>query len=382
MTFQKDGILRRHRPEIKIKKGMLFETIYDILGDKFHHRSKKESPMKPVRNRSMECAKLVAAVFVVFLHVPFPGEIGGLVCCLSRFAVPLFFAISGYFSYQTQPKKLVKRLCHILTLELLGILLQILWRCFQAVLLGGSIPDVLLSLIPTGDMMKRWMLFHVDPFSGHLWYLSAMVSCYGVLWLYTLLWYKKRSSYGPLYAVSGILLVLFFCLSEFSGGLGIHVDYILYRNAWLFGLPMFSMGLFLRNYQPRLSAAGGKLLLLMLAGTALSIVEWRHLGGWEMYGGTVLFTGALLLLLAKHPLAGAPKVLGIFGSLSTPVYLIHLIFLEWYNQFYQWPLSQRLGAAEGWLRPFIVLAMSLITAACIVCLQSVFRHFRKGVKTP
>lgn len=40
MTFQKDGILRRHRPEIKIKKGMLFETIYDILGNRLHNPCK------------------------------------------------------------------------------------------------------------------------------------------------------------------------------------------------------------------------------------------------------------------------------------------------------------------------------------------------------
>lgn len=30
-----------------------------------------------VRNQAMECFKMVAAIFVVFLHVPFPGKTEG-----------------------------------------------------------------------------------------------------------------------------------------------------------------------------------------------------------------------------------------------------------------------------------------------------------------
>lgn len=55
--------------------------------------------MKLQRNQTLECCRILAAVFVVFLHVPFPGTVGKTVNCLARFAVPLFFAISGWFSY-------------------------------------------------------------------------------------------------------------------------------------------------------------------------------------------------------------------------------------------------------------------------------------------
>ena len=50
--------------------------------------------LKNTRNLSLECFKLLAACFVVFLHIPFPGTFGQLTVCLSRFAVPLFFAVS------------------------------------------------------------------------------------------------------------------------------------------------------------------------------------------------------------------------------------------------------------------------------------------------
>lgn len=47
------------------------------------------------RNQSMDLAKLIASFFVVFLHVPFPGQIGQIIGCLARFAVPLFFILAG-----------------------------------------------------------------------------------------------------------------------------------------------------------------------------------------------------------------------------------------------------------------------------------------------
>ena len=62
------------------------------------------------RNLSIECAKLIASFFVIFIHIPFPGTVGHGINCAARCAVPLFFAVSGYFSYRTPCGKLAKRL--------------------------------------------------------------------------------------------------------------------------------------------------------------------------------------------------------------------------------------------------------------------------------
>ena len=334
--------------------------------------------MKSARNLSMECAKLVAACFVVFLHVPFPGELGGLISCLSRFAVPMFFAISGYFSYQANTQKLAKRLRHILMLEAAAIGAQIVWKGYLASYSGDTLWSYLRETLSGGSVLIKWFLLNVDPFSGHLWYLSAMVSCYAVLWFLVRF---HETSYRPLYILSSVFLVIFFCLSEFSPLFGIHVDYIFYRNAWFFGLPMFAMGLFLREYQTCLSRSSGRLLLWMLSGVALSFWEWRILGGWEMYLGTVLFTAALLLLLAKHPLQNGPGFLRMFGSLSTLIYLFHLIILDYYNNFHLWQRMQQWGEQEGWIRPLLILGVSLFTAILLVCVQECFSFLRNRIQT-
>ena len=70
------------------------------------------------RNLTLELCKLIAACFVVFIHVPFPAPAGEWVLCLARFAVPMFFAISGWYSYGAAPNKLLHRMVRVLALEL------------------------------------------------------------------------------------------------------------------------------------------------------------------------------------------------------------------------------------------------------------------------
>ena len=68
------------------------------------------------RNEAMELFKLLASVLVVFIHVKFPGTVGSVTVSLARLAVPVFLAISGWFSFGTKPERLLKRLGHILVL--------------------------------------------------------------------------------------------------------------------------------------------------------------------------------------------------------------------------------------------------------------------------
>ena len=43
--------------------------------------------------------KIIAAFFVVGIHVHFPGDFGRAFVAVARFAVPFFFMVSGFFSY-------------------------------------------------------------------------------------------------------------------------------------------------------------------------------------------------------------------------------------------------------------------------------------------
>lgn len=327
---------------------------------------------KQNKNQSLEICKLIASFFVVFLHVPFPGTFGGAVSCLSRFAVPLFFAISGWFSYQTGPEKLAKRMGRILLLELAGIFVHFLWGVALTMYQNRSFGEFLGELVPTASEIARWIVLNIDPYAGHLWYLSAAALCYGVLWMYVRFLGREPIGYQPLYVLGVLLGAMHFAMAEFGGSVGLGVPFQLYRNGLFFGLPMFLMGLFLREHHLRLlenfSLTARKLVLLLGAGILLSLVEWKGLGGYELHFGTLVMVVSLLLLTALCPEVSGRfprmgKLVPRFGTLSTAIYLVHLVIYDVYLGFFRWRLEAVLGSGEPWAAPVLVAAGSLTAAA-------------------
>ena len=72
--------------------------------------------MNTQKNNTLELIKLFASYMVVFIHVPFHGRFGAAIDALARFAVPFFFLVSGYYSYQIACKKIKMRIKNVLTL--------------------------------------------------------------------------------------------------------------------------------------------------------------------------------------------------------------------------------------------------------------------------
>lgn len=312
------------------------------------------------RNLSLECCKLIAACFVVFLHIPFPGIFGEWVLCLSRFAVPLFFAVSGWFSYGASGEKLKKRFLHILLLELAGDILYVSWRCVRDCLAGESLLWCLRYQIPDLQALKMWLFWNVDPFAGHLWYLSATCLCYLALWIFTRLGKKE---YKPLYLTGFFLLLGCFVMGEFSQFTGIRVDYRICRSGLFTGLPVFLLGLFLREHREKLCTRG---LPLLISGVIASLLEWKLFGGHDLYIGSVLTAAGILLLTFRYPLVPGwlQKSAAAFGSISTTVYLIHLLLQDVYSNFFLHSAQMQLGPAEPWLRPVLILGASLTIGLC------------------
>ena len=325
------------------------------------------------RNLTLELCKLIAACFVVFIHVPFPAPAGEWVLCLARFAVPMFFAISGWYSYGAAPNKLLHRMVRVLALELVGIAISLLFRAISAVYTGWDPIQALLSALPGREAMKLWLLLSDDPFSGHLWYLSASAFSYGILWLYTRSGCRKWG-YIPLYVLGAILLAAHFAMGELCRYTGLRVLFKIPRSGFFFGLPMFLMGMFLRQYRDRLLRKGNTpaLVLLLVLGTGMSLAEWKFFGVYDLYMGLLISVPAVLLLTGRHPGVprGLEKAAALCGSISTGIYLIHITVRDGYQAFFQWRLEPHMGASEPWLQPLIILFVSLAAAALWKCLVS------------
>lgn len=167
-------------------------------------------PTRADRNQAMECFKLVAALLVILIHAPFPGRVGNLIAVSGNVAVPMFFVISGYFAFGADRETLKRRLKHLLRLYLLIWAVLIIYGVAVTELTGGSSVAFVRTYLPDLEEIMRWIIFHVDPRNGHLWYLTSACFCYGVLWLYVGFFGDKQVNYVPLYLFAAGLMAVYY----------------------------------------------------------------------------------------------------------------------------------------------------------------------------
>ena len=323
-----------------------------------------------VRNQAMECFKIVAAIFVVFLHVSFPSsKAQGLMFVLANDAVALFFVITGYFNFGADRKTLERRMKHLLRLYLVAILFTIAVGIITAGITGDGSAAF---LIPRWDEIMNWLILQQDPRNGQLWYLTSACLCYLILYLYVRFFGDKPVNYRPLYYVAFSLFAVFLALGCLAAVAGMNVPYLLYRNGFFCGLPMFTLGIFLREYQDRIltnfNLTSGKLLALALAGFILGIMQYFTVGMGQAAMGALLEIPALLLFMTYHPTVTKERgflsaCVGKFGAWSTYVYIVHIQILSVYTRFCRPAMLTVFSEnAEAWIQPFAVAALSLIAA--------------------
>lgn len=342
--------------------------------------------VKTGRNTSMECCKLVAAFFVIFNHAPLPGNLGKIIDCLGHFAVPMFFAISGYFNYQATGKQIRRRTWHIVKLLVIGTVAHLCYGCLATELNGGSTIAYLRAAIPDPIEVLNFIVLHKHPYAGHLWYLVALIACYLVFYAYTRFCETGRVNYRPFYILCLGLFCVTFALDTITSATSLEEVSFFARNGWFAGLPMFGFGLFLHQYQERIFRAfqlpGRKLFLLILAGAALSILQSQTTGIGMLPLGTLISVAALMLFLISHPKVpvispAMERLVLSFGPISTWIYLLHLVFVLFYGSFCQPYFAALWGEMEPYLGPVLIAAVSLVTAVVCEVLSQAFRGMRK-----
>lgn len=324
------------------------------------------------RNLSMEIVKLAAACFVVLIHAPFPGRLGEAAACLGRFAVPFFFAVSGYFSFGIGEETIKKRIGHMGKLHLITAALSVAVGCGLAALAGENVLVYLRwHMLPDLRGLLRMLLLQVNPYGGHLWYLTALLLCYLVLLAYSRFWQGTRQDNRPLYGAGFVLFAIYFTLAVLLDAEGVKIPFKVCRSGWLTGIPMFLMGMFLHEYGDRIrknnQLSSRKMLLLIFLGFALSLLQWASGQAAENPLGVFLTVPVLILYLAEHPrLPGnhslAEKAVSRFGVISTAVYLLHIAVIDLYNVLLKPGLFALLGSKEPMLMPVFVLCLTFLGA--------------------
>lgn len=273
------------------------------------------------KNATLELLKLFAAYMVVFIHVMFYGKTGVVTDALARFAVPLFFLTSGYFSYNITPEKIKKRTKHIFNLILVSTVCYIIFGILTLLLSGnsGGIPAYLGEIFHP-VMILRLIALNKPVSSGHLWYLWAMLYVYIVYYFAT----KRGIKEKTIFRASFILLALHLLLGEGLSVFNVTIPIMVIRNFALMGIPFFGLGLFVRKYQDKISEIPNYVLIpAVLIGIAETLLSTFFIGKNELYTGTLLIVFAMVVTFVKHPDLKHTCVLDKLDGCGTYIYIFH-----------------------------------------------------------
>lgn len=212
------------------------------------------------RNYSLDFFKGIACILVVFMHCEFPGKTGILIQCVSRFCVPFFFMVSGYFCYAADKQvDYKKKIIHISKI----IISAIAFYSFINIFFYHRYPVI------TAHALRDYLIFNVPLYiAGQMWFLYALL--YDYVLMYLIVKFKLQKTLKIIVPVGICLYIL---LAQGAHLTGFHVSNKIYRNFLIEGFPLFSLGYLLHMDEGRFTVSSGSLPVIISATTLCCVLE-------------------------------------------------------------------------------------------------------------
>ena len=262
------------------------------------------------RNYTLEFVKGIACICVVLMHCEFPGYLGTLVQCVSRFCVPFFFMISGYFCFKNDRIVNYKnKIKHIAIITLFATLFYLI-----IAVIGGNISFSFKGLL-------FWLVFNQPIIiAGQMWFLFALLYDYILFGLTEKLKLTKYTAYAL-----PVCLVMYIALAQGAHLFGISVPNMIYRNFLVEGLFFFSLGYWIHRKEDKLKFSNKLLIAVLVTTTLLCPVE-RLIMGRDFGVNIMTFpqVTALFLLCLNNADKFRKSRLTVLGNrYSLYVYVLH-----------------------------------------------------------
>ncbi len=278
------------------------------------------------KNKTLFSAKAIACFFVICLHIGIPSKYGQLVINFARFAVPLFFIITGYFTeYKNKKEMSIKLDNRIKKLEKL-IIISFVFYWFLYILLQIKNGTLLLYL-KDAFMFKNILKFLIFNWTtpligvGHLWYLFALLYV-----MYLMKFINKYNLYKQGYIYSMIVIVCIFIWELIDSYFNLNVSQIYYRNAWFMGLPFFMLGNFIKKHENRFNILNKNLIIYSVS-IIFFIAILMYIEPKIISGDNCLFLSNILTNIFIFLIAINKKSINILSNIgekySGSIYIIH-----------------------------------------------------------
>lgn len=343
--------------------------------------------MAKERNYYLDYFKGIACIAVVFFHVKMPHYyVDGIIQSMFRWAIPLFFMISGFYCVVREEddirQKMMPKIKHIFLINAIGCAYYFVFQLMIA-LFGnshGSMQDLLdrFGMMFNGKTMFEWLVLNQDPFINIMWFTSALLYCYVLMWAIA-----KWNLYQVCYRLIPVLIIIHLVLGNVLCLFGIDTNLVIYRNFVLFGMPFFMLGHLFRQKKEWLKEKVSVRLCygLILGGMVLSVVEWSLFTRQEMFVGSILTVIGIFVLTLHRPECGKKSLLTVIGQkYSLFIYITHASVNIVLDRFVGEPLMAHNAVymVYGFVKVVIVFVACLIGGIVFYRLLNLLKF--RGVK--
>ena len=316
------------------------------------------------RNITFDVFKGIACIAVVFMHIEFPGTTGIVVQCVTRWSVPFFFAVSGYFFRRETVDECVRKGKHIAGLTLFGVVFFVIVNTLQHYLLG-DLRQFILKELTLRNLIALIAINKVFYGAGVLWFLFSLLYVYAA---YAVMIRFRLTGFNRVLCIG--LWIMHFLLAYGPRILHMDVYTTLFRN-WLFeGLPCFLLGKEVYQYVLKNDALNIKrgVVPLIVGGLVLSLVERWLLGrDYSVHIGSVAVLIGLLFLASTSCVGNGAVWLTlskIGRDYSLWVYIFHMAVYKALSGL-AGLLNVNKSAVFLWTAPIITVVVSLLLAALV-----------------
>ena len=335
------------------------------------------------KNVNVSILKVIAACLVVFLHEDFAGTFGKSIECIARIAVPIFFAVTGYYSYNVSIGKIKNRLIKIIVILLVSNGIYLIWDLFYKCHIGGTVVSEYLKNTFGLKKIATFFLMESALTSYHLWYLTAIVYVYLIYLVYISFWKGREVNYKYLYIYSiiGFTVTVLFALKAQAVNIGEY--HWIYRNSLFLGIPLFSMGIFIHEYRERIMENyffqnKPVTYMLLIASIALGLIQYFGIGVTD-YPVMLTYVVFVLVLYTtgsenSKKIKNPGMLSDLLNRMSLIIYIIHLLVHNIFVADYEHKKIFGEISQNGYVFPLVVLMVSVLIAfilsICVGCLNS------------
>lgn len=267
-----------------------------------------------MKNNTLNILKLICSIFVILIHVTFTDNINVIVKALSRFAVPFFLILSGYFAYNS--KNIEKNIIKILKITILSTLLFLVSDIIFYYIINKP------SDIFTKETLKNFILYDYLKTSPHLWYLYSLIKTYIIYYFI-----KKINKLNILNIISIILLILgiyYYYMRSINGNIYVYEI----RNTIFTSLPLFTLGSIINEYKINKKLNNKLTISLIILFTITTLIESNYYPYQDLYISTPLLSSLIFIYALNNPNKKANKLSKISEEYSLYIYIFHYYIIK------------------------------------------------------